>query len=307
MRAAFVMVNHNGGDEVVSSVRSVVSELTDEDRLILVDNGSSDGSGPEAAALDERIEFIAHAENKPFAEATNIGIERARKLGYRYVGPINPDVRLRTGMLEALITRLQETDTSDLAAVSPFILYDDPGERIWFAGGTVLYPISWTLHKFNGKPRERAGNLPVKSGFVTGCCWLSPVSAWNETGLLDPSYGMYAEDVDWSLRARQMGKKLLVDPAAVLVHRVSASSGGGRTPFKMTYRTLAGRLLFHRHTPSCLRPLQAVLTPFFVAFYAVFLYLREGTHPANAYLRAWRTKRKDPVPWPPSRAMIENS
>lgn len=304
-RAAFVMVNHDGGDEVVASVRSLLAHLAPQDCLILVDNGSSDGSGERAAAESVRIIYLSHPENRTYAEANNIGLKRALDEGYRYAGLINPDVRLRPGMADTLVAELERDEEAELAAVSPLILRDGDRERVWFAGGRIFFPISWTHHAGNGRPFRKLDEPPERCEFLSGCCWLSPAEVWHELGLLDPSYGMYCEDVDWSLRARQQGYRLRVVAGAVLVHQVSSSSGGGRTALKMTYRTLAGRVLFHRWTPPAARPLRALLTPPFVAFYALFLYLAEGRAPATAYLRAWRTKRKEPVPWPPSRVISE--
>jgi GT2 family glycosyltransferase len=306
LRAAFVMVNHNGGNETLLSVKSLLDEMSPEDKLFLIDNGSSDNSGVRAANLSEEIHFISHDENKPFAEATNIGIRTALEEGYPFVGPINPDVRVRPGMISHLAAFLQHDRHATCAAVSPVILYDDPEDRIWFGGGRLIYPISWTQHIDR---RVRLGEIRKSSRdvqFVTGCCWLSPAWAWRAVGLLDPSYGMYSEDVDWSTRAWRIEKRLVLVPDSELVHHISMSTGGGRSAIKMTYRTLAGRLFFERWTPPCLRFPQRVLTPLFVAFYATFLYLAEGPDVAKSYLRAWRTKLKDPVPWPPSRHLTGN-
>jgi len=301
------MVNHDGGDETGASVESLLADMSPHDKLYLIDNGTTDGSGIHAARLSKQIQYIAHDENKPFAEATNIGIRAALDEKYPYIGPINPDVRVRPGMIQYIIDFLDNDSNKACAAVSPIILHDDPEDRIWFGGGRVIYPISWTQHIEQKVPLAEIRKSSHDIQFVTGCCWLSPAWAWQEIGLLDPSYGMYSEDVDWSARAMQNSKRLVIVPHAELVHRLSMSSGGGRSTLKMTYRTLAGRLFFERWTPSRLRILQRLLTPLFVAFYATFLYLAEGPDVAKAYLRAWRTKLKDPVPWPPSRHLTGNS
>lgn len=269
-RVAYVMVNHNGGDELLASVDSLLADLRPDDRLFLVDNGSRDGSGP-GAAQRSQVTFLTHPENRPFAAAVNQGVDAALAEGYRYIGPINPDVRIRPGMTDALVHRLERPSEEPVAAVSPVMLYDYPNERVWYAGGVILFPVSFTLHRYNGKLLSDVPNEPFDTRFVTGCCWLSRAAVWNEIGRLDPSYGMYAEDVDWSTRSWRAEMRMIVDPAAVLVHRVSSSSGGGRSPFKMVYRTLATRLFFARWTPPCLRILRALGTPPFVALYAIFL------------------------------------
>ncbi len=300
------MVNHNGGEETLASVNSLLADLSDDDLLVLVDNGTTDGSGVRASQLSGRVYYIGHEDNKPFAEATNIGIRYALECGFPYIGLINPDVRVQPGMVDSLATFLDNDRHEHIAAVSPVILYDSPDDRIWYAGGQVLFPISWTRHNGQHERLSEFRKSPFDTQFVTGCCWLSPAWAWDDHGELDSSYGMYAEDVDWSTRVWRAEKRMVVNPEAVLVHNVSASSGGGRSPLKMVYRTLAGRLFFERWTPPCLRFIRRILTPPFVVFYTAFLYLADGPKPAAAYLRAWRTKLKDPVPWPPSRNLTGN-
>ncbi len=68
-------------------------------------------------------------------------------------------------------------------------------------------------------------------------------------GLLDPSYTIYCEDVDFCLRARRAGWKCLYEPRALVRHKVSSSSGGGMTPFKIEHRIASTFRLFRRFKP----------------------------------------------------------
>ncbi len=292
------MVNHDGGEETLRSVESLMKELSREDQLFLVDNGSQDGSGKACVKAFPQIGYLSHEENLTFAEASNRGVIQALAEGYRYVGLLNPDVRVQRGMVDALTDSLiWEVDT---AAVSPLILYPD-GRRIWFAGGKIHWLFGWMSHVNQGRVWQRSLVSWLPSDYLTGCCWLSPAEAWRRVGLLDPSYGMYAEDADWSLRATHAGLNLRVTTNAKLVHNISRSSGGGRNPFKMWYRTRATRLFFHRHTPrGILRLAQPVFARLFAVFYSIFLLLDAGRASARSYLAAWMIKTGDRVPWPPS-------
>ncbi len=300
-RAAYVMVNHNGGEEILLSLRSLLEDLGPDDAVVLVDNGSTDGSGERASAESSRIVYLDHRENLPFATATNRGVGRALEAGYAYVGPINPDVRISSGMTDALIRRLEDHNYSGRAAVSPVMLYDDPADTIWYAGGRIWWLLGWMSHRGQGRKSSSAHCFGGTTGYLTGCCWLATAEVWNRVGMLDDSYGIYAEDADWSYRAAKAGVELLVEPLAILVHRLSRSSGGGRSPFKMTYRTLASRLFFRRYTSPYLRPFQDIFSECVVAAYAAMLFLKGERQAAIAYLKARRTSLGDRVPWPPSR------
>src|SRR5205814_9885572 len=85
------------------------------------------------------------------------------------------------------------------------------------------------------------------TGYLTGCCLLAPRAAWEQVGLLDERYFLYAEDSDWSLRARAAGWRLLFVPGAKLWHKVSASSGAA-SPWKIYQRLRANLMLFATHT-----------------------------------------------------------
>ncbi len=293
------MVNHDGGEEVLASARSLLADLGEEDRLILVDNGSGDGSGERVAAGRNRVILLSHPENRPFAAACNRGVRWALKAGFAAVGLVNPDVRVETGMTDQLFRRLRAGSGRGVGAVSPVILYEEPPDRIWYAGSRIWWPLGWITHRGQGRDRKLAGLFGGRTAGLTGCCWLAGAEAWRRVGPLDDAYGMYAEDIDWSVRARRKGFRLEVVPHAFLVHRLSQSSGGGRSGFKMTYRTLAGRLFFRRWTPRWWRPVQVVLGP--AADFAYWVMLRaKGEHEAAAAFR--EARRREPgerVPWPP--------
>ena len=77
-------------------------------------------------------------------------------------------------------------------------------------------------------------------------------AAWERVGPLDERYFIYAEDADWSLRARAAGFRLLFVPTARLWHRVSASAGAG-SPWKIYQRLRANLALFGRHARGVAR------------------------------------------------------
>jgi len=306
-RVAFVMVNHNGGEETLLSVESLLSDMDKNDTLFLVDNGTDDGSGILVSKKYPEIVFIQNEENYPFAKATNIGLQQAMDKGYAYVGLINPDVRIHKGMVKELVESFSKSEYDPIGAVSPIMFYDDPSDKIWFAGGAINWPLAWTSHIGNGKHTSNLKKYEGAVTYLTGCCWLCPAHVWDKVGLLDESYGMYSEDADWSVRAGRLGYKLVVIPGAKLIHRVSMSSGGGRTNFKLIYRTLSSRLFFKRFTPAYIRPAQVVLSFLFMLFYASFLFFANGPDAMKVYLKASRTKIKESIPWPPSPKIMMNS
>jgi len=74
-------------------------------------------------------------------------------------------------------------------------------------------------------------------------------------GLLDPSYTIYCEDVDFCLRAVRAGWRCLYEPSGLVWHKVSSSSGGGLTPFKLEHRIASTYRLMSRFKPGWWRVL----------------------------------------------------
>ncbi|MBZ0266064.1 glycosyltransferase family 2 protein [bacterium] len=297
-RLALVMVNHNGGEEVRASVRSVLDQLTELDRLVLVDNGTYDGSGVSVRNEHPEIQFFSNEANLTYSAANNIGLRWALDEGFEFIGLINPDVRLHPGMIESLISLFhKKTNDHRIGAVSPVMILPGAHERIWFAGGKIHWLFSWISNKGSGKKLEEAKQYTGYCEYLTGCCWVSPATVWRDVGLLDDSYAMYTEDVDWSWRARRSNYKLWVEDSAVLLHNLSQSSGGGRSPFKMHYRTLTNRLFFYRYTPFYLRPLQKIIGTFVNILYFIFLIFQGNIPAAKSFIKAAFQPIENPVKW----------
>ncbi len=213
--------------------------------VMVVDNGSTDGS-PDAVARDfPWAELIALRENRRFAGGNNVGIERALEQGADAVMLLNNDVQADPGLYEKLLAALAESPGAGAAA--PLVYHAAPTDVIWYAGGRCVPALAHTSHR-GIRARDRGQYRSVEeTGYLTGCCLLATAEAWRKVGLLDEAYFIYAEDADWSLRARAAGYRLLFVPTARLWHQVSASSGGAANPWKVYQRLRANARLFARH------------------------------------------------------------
>jgi hypothetical protein len=300
-RVAWVMVNHDGGEEVLLSARSLNDDLKQDDLIIIVDNGSTDGSGEKVKNEMEEVLYLSNEQNLPFAAANNRGIKAALKLGYKYIGIINPDVRIHSGMTAALVDRLQTCRSSSVGAVSPVMLYEDPPDTIWFAGGKIWWLFAWVSHRGQNKPLNSSRHYDGETSYLTGCCWLARASVWRKVGPMNDRYGMYAEDVDWSWRARMKGYKLEIVNSALLVHRLSQSTGGGRNPVKIKYRTLATRLFFKHFTPVKQRGVQGVFKFIPILLYSSMLFVKGEWKSFGAYISAHVIPLGERIKWPPTK------
>ena len=220
-------------------------------RVLAVDNASSDGTPAAIAAEYGWVELLALAENRRFAGGNNAGLARALGEGADAVMLLNNDVQADPALHEKLLGALG--DDPHAAAAAPLIYHAAPSDVIWYAGGRCDVALAHASH-VGLRTRDRGQYRAVApTQYLTGCCLLATAAAWRAIGPLDEGYFIYAEDADWSLRAREAGYTLLFVPTARLWHEVSASSGGAANPWKVYQRLRANLRLFARHARGIAR------------------------------------------------------
>jgi len=212
--------------------------------VLVVDNGSSDGSVAAIGREFPGVEVLALPGNRRFAGGCNAGLERVLGQGADAVMLLNNDTEAEPGLCEQLLLALEQDPRAGAAA--PLICFQQPPDAIWYAGGRCVPALGLAAHR-GLRQRDRGQHRAVvQTGYLTGCCLLATRGAWERVGLLDERYFIYAEDADWCLRARAAGFRLLFVPAARLRHKVSASSGAA-SPWKIYQRLRANLTLFARH------------------------------------------------------------
>lgn len=192
--------------------------------MVVVDNGSTDGS---AACVRERYptaRLIQAGRNLGFAGGNNLGIRATRS---RYVVLLNNDTSVRPGWLASLVSAA-EAD-KDVGAVSAKLLFKNEPGTIQNAGILLLSDGSGADRGFHEPDRGQYD----KSEEVFGACGASALyrrEMLDDVGLLDETFFMYYEDTDLSWRMRSRGWKVVYEPAAVVDH-VHAGTSREWSPF----------------------------------------------------------------------------
>jgi len=213
-------------------------------RILVVDNGSSDGSVAKIRAAFPAVGILALPENRRFAGGNNAGLERALAEGADAVMLLNNDTEADPALLERLVLALEQNPGAGAAA--PLIYFGAPSQRIWYAGGRCDVALGHASHRGLRDVDRGQYRSVERTAYLTGCCLLARREVWEAVGLLDDRYYIYAEDADWCLRARAAGYRLLFVPTARLWHKVSASSGVA-SPWRIYHKVRAGLTLCHRH------------------------------------------------------------
>ncbi len=223
-------MNWNGREDTLACLASL--EADGLEHIIVVDNGSIDGSVEAIREHHPAVVVVEMGENLGYIVGANTGVELALADGSDPILLLNNDATLEPGCMAVLEASLE----GRVAMAGPKILYHDRDE-IWFAGGEINETLCFTRHSYMDEPDRAIDGGEVD--FLTGCVTLFRARALEEIGLLDESYHMYFEDTDICLRARRAGWSCILVPEAVARHRVSASAGNAGsnelTPFRAYY------------------------------------------------------------------------
>lgn len=235
-RVAIVVVSYNTSALLRQCLQSANSAGRATE-VIVVDNASHDESVAMVRREFPAVELLANETNRGFAAGTNQGIRHAlaRNPNLNYVLLLNPDAFLRPGALAALVAFLDAHPRVGVAGARLFYPDGRPQESAWhfptlWMTWFDLFPPRGPLlgrlyaSPLNGRYREERGAEPFPIDHPLGAAMLLRRAALEQVGLLDESYWMYVEEVDWCYRCRQAGWAIWQVPQAEVVHVGGAST-----------------------------------------------------------------------------------
>ncbi len=217
-----VVVTYNSAATIGRCLRCLKSSSRPT-AIVVVDNASSDETRAVLARDFPDVTVVQSASNTGFAAACNLGMAAGAAGEPAYYLFVNPDAYVEPTCLASLVTAMEADPAA--AVASPLILSADSG-AIWYAGaiGDVEQGIYW--HVGVGERDEGQYQATVRTGRPTGCVMLVRRAAVETAGVMDASYFLYWEDVEWALRFKAHGLDVLFVPTARALHDVSSATGG---------------------------------------------------------------------------------
>ncbi len=263
MKASVIVLSWNGMSDLRDCLDALQSQDLADFEVIVVDNGSTDGSADFVAAQYPDVLLIRNAHNLGFAAGNNQGLRAAAG---DVLVLLNQDTVVRSGWLEALVEVIETHPQCGIAGGKA--LY--PDGRIQHAGGYV--DAKGGGSHYGHQQRDEGQFDQVREvDYVTGATLAISRQAYEAIGELDEGFApAYFEDVDWCFRAREAGFRVVYTPQAVLMHK--ESSAGFDASHASLYDFHRNRLrLVLKHWPS-----ERLLEQFMPAEQAWFEELAEG-------------------------------
>ena len=286
---AAVVVTYRAGSLLTDCVRSILADSSaGEVELVVVDNGSSDGSVEALQQAVPRAQVISAPGNVGYARAANLGIAATRA---PIVAVFNSDLTMEPGTAKAMLARFDEEP--GLGACGPRIRNVDgsdyPSARrspsVPLAVAHGLFGLWWPTNPFTARYRE----LDADPSQPRSVDWVSGAAVWLRRGALDAvggwdeRYFMYVEDLDLCWRLQRSGFDVGYEPAGVVTHVQGASTS--RSPYRMLVQHHRSAWRFARRR---LTGAGAVLLPLAALYLAARFLLAIAEH-------AWRASRPSPA------------
>jgi len=285
MLISFVILNYNGRELTERCINSLISCIGGYDyEIIVVDNGSSDGSVEYLKNKFPSIKIIEESYNK-FIVAYNDGVKEAKG---EWVFLLNNDMLFEKGFLDYILPHLTDEDI--------------------FAIGSKMVNLERQVEKNANYPDFKCGYLWIKTKDVSsfsptiyvGCHGIFNKKKFLESGGFDPMYSpFYSEDLDLCYRAWKRGWKVYVEPKSTIVHHHMATIGklfnqkyvlrvAARNHFLFIWKNFTSKRLFIQH----------ILCLPFILLGALFLkkwYYIPAFFDAMRYISEIRSSRKSLV------------
>ncbi len=254
-QVALVVLNWNGREDTLRCLDSLALVDYPSLEVLVVDNGSSDGTVEAVRAAHPAVSVLELGDNLGYTGGNNAGLQWALARPYDLVGVLNNDTVVDPGFLGPLVDELARRPRS---AVSPVITFVDPPSRIWFDRAEIDPLTGLTSHPSGDEHPVPADTLTAVA--LTGCCLLAPAAIWREIGPFDPRYFLLFEDYDWCARAADAGVGLSVVGASRIAHAVSASFPTGQVSLASYYYARNTLLFVMTHGSSRWRQTFHLLT-----------------------------------------------
>ena len=247
-------------------------------RVVVVDNGSEDGSVDFLRTHFPQAKLEALPENTGFCHAVNVGIRMADT---PYVILLNNDTKVKAGFIRALYEAIERR--TDAFSVSAKMLMWDRPELIDDAGDRYCV-LGWAFSRGKGKPADRY-DTPCEVFSACGGASIYRRSVFGQIGYFDEAHFAYLEDLDIGYRAGLYGYRNYYEPAAQVIHFGSASTGSRYNEVKTKLAAANNIFVIGKNMPLLQRiwNLPFLLPGFFVKF---LFFCRKGM--GRLYLRGLR-------------------
>jgi len=231
MDLSIIIVSYNTRQLTLGCLRSIFEQTSDIDyEVIVVDNASSDDSANAIAGHFSQVQLIASKENQGFAQANNLAAQSTKG---DYLLLLNPDTVVLNRAIEKLLSFARLHPEAGIYGGRTILPDGSISSKCCF-GKMTAWSLFCRTFGFSMIFKKKALFDPESYGswsyntikqvdIITGCFLMVRRDLWEQLGGFNPVFFMYGEEVDFCLRARNLGYRPLFTPDAEIIHYERAS------------------------------------------------------------------------------------
>lgn len=240
-KVGIIVLNWNGKEDTIKCLKSLQKLTYPDIEIILVDNGSTDGSQEYFKCHFPECTLIETGENLGYAGGNNVGIIYALKRPIEYLFILNNDTVVDPGIIEAFMEGFRQYPTAGILG-SKIYLMNEPDRFDHFGGRWNQKRLDFDYVGYHQLDDKKTWEEPLVLDYVCGAGIMVHRAVFETIGLFDPRFFLFWEETDFCFRAKRAGFEVISYPKARLWHKVSASFTGGKA--HTTYFFWRNRLLW---------------------------------------------------------------
>ena len=277
---SIVTVNYNQPQATIELLKSLNKFDLQNLEIIVVDNASKANNEEDFKSIIPNLIFIRSEVNLGFAGGNNLGINLAKG---DFIFLLNNDTEVPEGCIKTMVSELKANPKIGL--LSPLILYYDDKSIIQYAGYTPLNYLTARNSQI-GQFKKNLGqydNLSYETSFCHGASVMCRREDLLKAGLMDESYFLYYEELDWCEKFKRIGKTINFTGKTFIYHKESLSVG--KESKIKTYFMTRNRMLFIRKNTNFFNTfLFSVYYVLIACSKMIFNYLKNGRKDLALYV-----------------------
>jgi len=242
-RVLGIVLNFNGRELTLQSLSSLLAMDYPALELLVVDNGSTDGSDEAVAERYPAVRRLRTEVNLGISGGLNLGFRVGLEEQFDFLLAMNNDIEVAPDMLVELTRLAERQPRAGVLGPKCYHYYGDRS-RIWSAGGKLRFREAVTAERGSGEVDRGQYDEDRQVAYVNGAAMLIRREAMVAAGLWDPAYRVSVEDADFCVRAKRSGWECWYAHRARLWHMVSPTTGGYVA--SRTFRTGRSTAIFVR-------------------------------------------------------------
>ncbi len=278
-----LVILHWGPVEVTARCLRSLAQVSSPGRMrvFLIDNTGRLDRSFAASLAPLAIEVHRSERNLGFARGCAWGISLALERAADFILLLNNDVTVEPSFLDALLGATRQSPGAGVWC--PQIVSMADPRRIWYAGGAFSLWSGVPTQEARSRSGAALRGQPRDVDYATGCAMLIDPDVVRAVGSFDPEFFMYCEDLDFSLRARRAGFRIVFVPASLVRHAIMPESD--RESLRIYYSTRNLLRVMRRHAAWYQWP--GFVVSFlvrWVGFFTLLACLRRRPHVVRALL-----------------------